>query len=82
MAVHSSLVTKITVVITPNAKSTGMEMISAQQYRIRITAPSVNEKANAMAAKMVAKFFKVPLTHVVLESGEKLRKKTFLVIEK
>jgi len=44
-------------------------------YRVRITAPPVDGKANAHLIKFLAKAFGVPKSAVTLESGEHSREK-------
>ncbi|MBW7955524.1 DUF167 domain-containing protein [Patescibacteria group bacterium] len=78
----SSVLTKITVTFSVNAKSTGIDTISDTKLHIRFTQPPKADKFNQVISQMLARYFNVPLTHVVLQHGEKLPKKTFLIIGK
>jgi len=78
----SSPLLKITVQVVANSKSVGIEMISETVYKVRTSAPAIDDRANAWVTKQLAQYFKVPITHVVLDKGEKTSKKTFLIIEK
>jgi len=51
-----------------------------EQYRIRITAPPIEGKANAHLSKLLAKAFGVPRSSIQLVAGENGRNKRFKIL--
>lgn len=78
----SDLVNKVTVQVDTKAKSTGIDTLSDTLLRIRFTQPPASDKMNSVIAQMLARYFNVPSEFIVLQHGEKLKKKVFLVIRK
>lgn len=78
----SDLFQKITVHVVTRAKSNGVEMVSPNVLKVRTTVLPKENAANQMVQRMIAKYYGLPLSHVVLHSGEKLKKKVFVIIEK
>lgn len=78
----TDLVTKVTVIIDTKAKSTGIDTIKETVLRVRFTTPPAGDKLNRVVSQMLARYFNVPSEYIVLEHGEKLKRKIFLVIRK
>lgn len=66
---------KIKVRVTPNAK---INKISKEGdfLKIKVTAPPEKGRANKALIKLLAEYFKVSQSQVVIKSGEKSREKT------
>jgi uncharacterized protein (TIGR00251 family) len=72
---------RISVKVIPRAKHNSVECIKDGEYRVRLTAPPVDEKANRMLIKLLAKYFAVAPSLVRVVSGEKSRLKIVEVSE-
>lgn len=70
---------RISVKVIPRAKKNSVEYIKDGEYRVRLTAPPVDEKANQMLTKLLAKHFGVAPSLVRVVAGEKSRQKIVLV---
>lgn len=73
---------KITVHVVTRAKSNGVEMVGPNVVKVRTTVAPKQGAANQMVQRMLAKYYGLPPSRVILQSGEKLKKKTFIIIEK
>jgi uncharacterized protein YggU (UPF0235/DUF167 family) len=78
----SELVTKVNVTFVTRAKSAGVDIINPHTLKVRTSGTPKGESANNFVQRMLARHYGLPLTHVVLKSGEKINKKVFLIIEK
>jgi uncharacterized protein YggU (UPF0235/DUF167 family) len=78
----NDLVTKVSVQVITHSKSSGVDVISPTSLKVRTSAMPKNNEANVMVQKMLARHYGLPLSHIILKSGENLRKKIFLIIEK
>jgi uncharacterized protein (TIGR00251 family) len=67
--------------VIPRAKHNSVECIKEGEYRVRLTAPTVDEKANRMLIKLLAQHFAVAQSLVRVISGEKNRQKIVEVSE-
>ena len=65
--------------VQPRSAKNSCSGIYGQAIKLKITAPPVDGKANAMAAKILAKIFKVPKADVLLLSGSRSRGKRFRI---
>lgn len=72
---------RISVKVKPNAKRPGVEKIDETHYAVAVKEPPVEGKANAAAAKAVAKYLCVPASRVRLVSGHASRQKVFEVLQ-
>lgn len=54
--------------------------LGEERYRVQITAPPIDNKANEHLRRFLAKTFDVPVTRVQLLSGERSRTKQVRVI--
>ena len=68
---------KITVQIKANSKMEGIEKKADGTYLVRINAPPVEGKANKAIIALLAEFFKVPKSSVILLRGQKSKSKVF-----
>lgn len=68
--------TKISVKVVPRAKKNMVECIKEGEYRVRLTAPPVDEKANRLLIKLLSKYFDVAPSLIRIISGETSRQKT------
>jgi len=66
---------KISVKVIPRAKKNTVERVKEGEYRVRLTAPPVNEKANHLLIKLLAKHFGIAPSHIWIVSGENSRQK-------
>lgn len=69
----------LTLLVQPRASRDEMVGPHGDAFRVRITAPPLDGKANAHLIRFLAKGFGVPKARVTLESGETARRKTFLI---
>ncbi|HCJ45700.1 MAG: DUF167 domain-containing protein [Candidatus Moranbacteria bacterium] len=67
--------TKISVKVIPRASKNEVECTSALTYTVRLTAPPVDDKANALLIKLLAKHFGIAPSLLRVVSGEKSKKK-------
>jgi len=65
--------------VQPKASRDGFVGPHGESYRVRITAPPVEGKANACLIRFLAKSFGVPKRNVTLVSGKSSRNKTFRI---
>ena len=68
---------KISVHVTSNATQNTVEKISEADYKVRVTAPPIEGKANIAVAKLLADYFGVSKSQVELIHGHKSRIKYF-----
>ncbi len=66
--------------VQPKASSDQWIAPHGDQYRIRITAPPTEGKANAHLTKLLARAFGVPRTSIQLLSGKNGRNKRFRIL--
>ena len=66
---------KIFVKVIPRAKKNMVEYTKEGEYRVRLTAPPVDEKANHLLIKLLAKYFDVAPSLIRIVSGETSRQK-------
>lgn len=65
--------------VQPRASKTAFAGIHGGAVKLRITAPPVDGKANALIVEILAKTFHVPKSAVSLASGQQSRHKRFRV---
>jgi uncharacterized protein (TIGR00251 family) len=66
---------RISVKVIPRAAKNGMECITKGEYRIRLTAPPVDDKANRLLFKLIAKHFGVTPSSIHIVAGGNSRRK-------
>lgn len=69
----------IKVKVSAGAKTEKIEEIAPDVFKIRVAAPPEKGKANARVAELLAKHFEVPMSRVLLVSGETYREKVFCI---
>lgn len=67
---------RISVKVIPRASKNEVKCISAGEYTVRLTAPPVDEKANHLLIKLLAKHFDIAPSSLRVVAGEKSRHKT------
>lgn len=65
----------ITVKIVPNSKNKEILKISENNYKIRVDAPALKNKANERLVEILAEYFKVPESSVSIIKGLKSKNK-------
>lgn len=68
---------KIYVRVTPNVRKERVEQIDDTHYRLWVSAPAHDGKANEAAIKALAKHFKIAKSNIELCSGHSSRRKIF-----
>ena len=69
----------VSIHVQPRASKNGFAGIHGGAVKLRITAPPVDGKANALIVEILAKMFHVPKAAVSLASGQQSRHKRFRV---
>lgn len=73
--------TYLLIYVQPGAKSTEIIGIHDGALKIKLNAPPIDGRANSALQKFLAKQFDVPLKNIKLLTGEKNRKKNFLILD-
>jgi uncharacterized protein (TIGR00251 family) len=71
---------KINVKVIPNAKKNKIEKIN-DTYKIHLTAPAIQGKANNMLIEILSEHFNVKKNKIFIIKGEKNRNKVIEIIE-
>ncbi len=71
---------RVLVRVVPGAKRDEADGIHAGRLKIRLTAPAVDNKANKALVAFAAKLFGIRRSGVSIQSGEKSREKTLLIV--
>jgi len=66
---------KISVKVIPRSSKNSIECTEDGVYRVHLTAPPVDEKANHLLIKLLAKHFGIAPSLIRVVSGEKSRQK-------
>jgi uncharacterized protein len=61
---------RIYVKVNPRSSVNKIEKVSEGEYRVKLTAPPMNGKANAMLIEMLAKYFRVHKCLVNIVGGK------------
>ena len=67
----------ISVKATPKSKENKIELVLDNSYKIKVTAAAENNKANLAIINLLAKYFKVKKSQIILITGSKSRQKVF-----
>ena len=62
---------KITLQVKAGAKIEKVEKIDEKNYKLWVKAPAKENKANEAVIKVLAKYFKVPKSEIIILSGAK-----------
>lgn len=60
----------LTIKVVTRAKQNAVQKISDLEYRVKTTAPREKGKANQAVIKLLAQYFQLPKSGVILVSGE------------
>lgn len=71
----------IKVKIIPASSKNDVEKQEDGSYRVYVTSPAVEGKANTHLIKLLSKFFKVPKSRFEITKGLKSRLKTITIVE-
>lgn len=71
---------KIIAKVIPNSKQTEVIKLSNNTYRIKVNAPSKQNKANNRLIEIIAKYFKVSKSEVKIIHGQKSRNKLIEIV--
>ena len=71
---------RISAKIIPNSKQAEVIKLSNSTYRIKVNAPSKQNKANNQLIEIIAKYFKVSKSEVEIIHGQKSRNKLIEIV--
>lgn len=71
---------KIVVRAKPGAKENAVEKIGEAEFKVSVTAPPVQGRANLAIVKLLSEYFKVSLSQVHLVSGFSSKQKVFEIL--
>lgn len=66
--------------VQPNASRTGFAGLHGERLKVRVAAPAVDNKANALLVDFLRENFDVPAHSVMITRGEQSRAKTVEII--
>jgi uncharacterized protein len=66
---------RIYVKVSPRSSKNEIIKISEGEYKVKITAPPVDGKANAMLLKVLAEYLNVPISSLSIIGGKSARTK-------
>jgi uncharacterized protein (TIGR00251 family) len=66
---------RIYVTVKPNAKHADITPLSDTEFRVAVTAPSQDGKANKALIELLAGYFKVPKSTITILRGHSARQK-------
>lgn len=66
---------KISVTVTPNSKKEEVVQISEREFRVKVSAPPKEGRANERLYELLADYFHVPKSLIFIVSGHASRKK-------
>ena len=66
---------KIRIWVIPRASRNKLEKIEEKHYKVHLTTPPINGKANTTLIKFLSKQFKIPKSSIRIISGMKSRDK-------
>jgi uncharacterized protein (TIGR00251 family) len=72
----------VKVTVSPKAKVNLIEKLLDGSFKIKTTAPAVNNLANQAVTKMIANYFKIAPSLVTIIRGEKSKHKILEIYEK
>ncbi len=66
---------RIKIKVIPKAKINKIEILENGSYKVHLTSPPLDGRANAMLIKLLSKHFKVSKSRINIVSGERSRNK-------
>lgn len=73
-------VMRIYVKVSPRASQNKVEKVSEGEYKVKITAPPVDGKANTMLLKVLAEYLNVPISSLSIIGGKSSRIKLIEIL--
>lgn len=73
---------RISITVKPNARHEKVELLPDGSYRVAVNAPPTEGKANDAVIAALAKFFRVPRSHVAILHGQSGRKKLVEILSR
>jgi len=71
---------RIYVKVIPRASKNEVLKISEEEYKIRVTAPPIDNKANIMLLSIVADYFDIPKSSLKIVGGKTARVKIIEIL--
>lgn len=65
--------------VRPNCKQLKIEQITDSVYKIHLTAPATEGKANKQLIEVLAKYFSVAKSNINIKAGKSARTKVILI---
>jgi len=69
----------ITVEVKPNASQNKIEKITDLVYKVWLTAPAQEGRANDLLIKLLSKYFKISKSEIEIKSGKTARNKVLII---
>jgi hypothetical protein len=66
---------KISIKVKPNSKESQVEEIGRNQFLVKVKAPPKENKANQEVIEILARYFKIPKSQVLILTGLKSSRK-------
>ena len=66
---------KISIKVKPNSKESQVEEIGRNQFLVKVKAPPKENKANQEVIEILARYFKIPRSQVLILTGLKSSRK-------
>jgi uncharacterized protein (TIGR00251 family) len=66
---------RIYIKVIPRSSQNKIEKISEGEYRVKLTAPPVDGKANEALIELLAEYFNVSRTAILIVGGKSMQKK-------
>ncbi|MFA6421806.1 MAG: DUF167 domain-containing protein [Candidatus Buchananbacteria bacterium] len=70
---------QILVQAKPNSSKVEVEKITDQVYKVRLTAPPVDGKANDQLIKVLAQYFDVSKSNIAIKAGKNAKTKVVII---
>jgi len=71
---------RIYVKVSPRSSKNEVTKISEGEYKVKLTAPPVDGKANAMLIKVLAEYFNVSQSSLTIIGGKSAKKKLIEIL--
>lgn len=70
---------KVSVLVKPNSKKEGVEVVSETEFVVRVNAPPIDGRANERVIELMAKHLGLPKSRFEIVSGQRGKRKTLAV---
>jgi len=71
----------LSIKVIPGASRNEVISLSADSYKVYVTAPAEKGKANKAMLRALAKSLGIPVSHLLISRGDRSNEKTVLVLE-